>query len=112
MKAIVTNGWTIIKIMATMNLSCTHDLLFIHHHLSDFPCSSLAKDARGIFPFLVMFLLSIARAPFLFFFVYLSVLLVPPQVSEFSHYTAEYFPAGIRIVTALNFAVWVSSLSS
>jgi hypothetical protein len=40
-----------------------------------------------------MFLLSIARAPFLFFFVYLSVLLVP-QVSDVSNSTAEYSPAG------------------
>jgi hypothetical protein len=58
-----------------------------------------------------MFLLSIARASFLFFFVYLSVLLVPPQVSEFSYYTAEYVLAGTRIVTTLNFAVRISSLS-
>ena len=62
--------------------------------LSDFPCSLLAKDVRGTFPFLPMLPLSTAGAPFLFlfffFFIYLSALLVPPQVSEAYYSTAEY----------------------
>jgi hypothetical protein len=68
-----------------------HAQLAVLHLLGDFPSSSLAKDVKGIFPFLPMFLLSIAGAPFLFFFFfYLSALLVPPQVSEVSSSTAEY----------------------
>jgi hypothetical protein len=77
----------------------------MHHLLSDFPCSSLAKDAWGIFPFLAMFLLSTARAPFLFSFVYLSVLLVPSQVSQVSYSTAEYFLQEAWLATALKFKV-------
>jgi len=65
--------------------------------LSDFPCSLLAKDVRGTFPFLPMLPLSTAGAPFLFlfffFFIYLSALLVPPQVSEAYYSTAEYSTA-------------------
>jgi hypothetical protein len=55
-KAVITSGRANLKMMVTLGLSCAQYLLFIHLLLSDFPCSFLAKDARGIFPFLVMFL--------------------------------------------------------